>query len=265
MERELASTQYPGALAHLGYASRSSSMLANVTSSGLATVVFPRFAQQALSRRTGELAASFGQAVRLLLLVSVPVTLFVALFSHDLVALLFERRAFTAGDTRHVGDLFAIFSLNIIAVGVGSLTARVLYALGKYRLLTLVGVAELLAYVGYAYALTRWLGLVGVALAQVVYFGASALWQLLLLQGRLGCLLTLENAAYVCRVTAGSLAAGLAGWLVAKGIGGLFLRCAVGGGLCVLLLPVMFRLLKIVEFEVLWTLLRNRAARALRL
>jgi putative peptidoglycan lipid II flippase len=94
--------------------------------------------------------------------------------SEWLVRVLFERGAFGADDTAQVTLIQQMYLIQIPFVMVGILGGRLLIAMSKMYLLSIMAVINLAVVVVGNLVLMRWLGVSGIALATSIMYIVSA-------------------------------------------------------------------------------------------
>ena len=96
-------------------------------------------------------------------------------FSEPLVALVYQRGAFSAEDTQLVAQIQRAYLIQIPGVLVGMLAMRLLVAQGAYGIVALNSSLSVFASGALAWALSRRLGAVGIALGLSIVATISAL------------------------------------------------------------------------------------------
>jgi putative peptidoglycan lipid II flippase len=117
-----------GTIAALGYAGKTQ-RLASTLPGVLATVLFPKFADLSSLTSRDELRALCTRAVRMALFLSVPLGCILVVLREPVIAVLFERGAFSSAATVEVARLFALLALLMPAAVASSYFVKVLYAL----------------------------------------------------------------------------------------------------------------------------------------
>jgi putative peptidoglycan lipid II flippase len=111
---------------------------------------------------------------RLIVVVTVPLTLVLVLGSHEIVQMFFERGAFGTGDTHTVSRVQALSLLQIPPYIVSALYIRVLAALGTSRDFLLVALGAMGLNAALDALLGAWLGVAGIGLATAVVYLVTA-------------------------------------------------------------------------------------------
>jgi putative peptidoglycan lipid II flippase len=243
----------------------------------LATVSMPALARAAVADDLGTLKSTLSAAVRLVLVLTVPAAMLLAVFSQPLIAVLFEHGRFHAADTARTAAALIMYCLGLPAFAAIGVFSRTFYALGDtrrpmYASLTAVTVNLVLNLL--LIGPLRPLGLdhVGIALAASLAafanLGQLAYW----LRRRIGGFEGRRILVSLARVFVATAATGAVLWLLMQALGGRWRHghlaelavLAGGGALGVALGWAALRLLRVEEAAVLADLargLRRRFAR----
>jgi putative peptidoglycan lipid II flippase len=149
----------------------------------LATVLFPRFADERSAGTSAELESLGTRGLRMGLYLAAPTTAWALALRLPIVALLLERGAFGALATAHVAQLFGLLSLSTPAMVIATHAQKMLYARQQAWLptgITLAGCAVLTIVSPWA---ARWGGN-GLAALYTVLCWAGAVGLLTALYGR---------------------------------------------------------------------------------
>jgi putative peptidoglycan lipid II flippase len=113
---------------------------------------------------------------RSIVLVTVPITLGLVVFSHPLIKILFQRGAFTAVDTKIVSRVQAFLSLQIPFYILASLGVRLVSALKRNSVLMVIAGVNMVLNIIFNLILMRYAGVAGIALStSFVYLVSCAL------------------------------------------------------------------------------------------
>jgi putative peptidoglycan lipid II flippase len=170
----------PGSVASLGYANKLVAFGMGIGAVSLSSAVFPHFSRLVATRDWDRLRRTLRQYVVAMLALTIPVTVAGVLASRPIVRLLYERGAFTVADTVVVGEMQALYLLQIPFHLTGLLFVKFVSATAQNRVLMWVSAASTIVNVAANVLLVRWLGPAGIALAtSIVYvftFTVLALW-----------------------------------------------------------------------------------------
>jgi putative peptidoglycan lipid II flippase len=113
VDQAMASMLPSGSVAVLNYGNKSIALLTNLGTAALGTAVLPHFSRMFAHADWRGLRHSLRTWGRLILATTVPLTVVFMILSGPLVALVFERGAFTARDTTVVASVQAMYLLQI--------------------------------------------------------------------------------------------------------------------------------------------------------
>jgi len=129
----LASMLPQGSVSWLWYAFRLMQLPIGVFGVALATVSLPALSRAAVAQDMGALKSTLSATLRLVLLLTVPAALWLAVMSRPVIALLYEHGRFHALDTANTAGALIMYCVGLPAfAGVGVMT-RAFYALGDTR------------------------------------------------------------------------------------------------------------------------------------
>lgn len=173
VDRSMASMLPPGSVSALAYGSRLVAALLGVGSLALSTAVFPHFSRMVAVSDWAGARHTLWTYARLVLLVTVPLTIALVASSRPIVALLFERGAFSPRDTDVVARVQAFTALEIPFYVVGLLGVRLLSALRGNQVLLWIAGGSLALNVVANLLLMRAYGVAGIALSTSLVYGYS--------------------------------------------------------------------------------------------
>ena len=173
VDQAMAATLGSGNLAILNYGNKLVLPILGVTSSALATAVYPQFARMVAEARWRELRAAATRYSALILAATVPATVVGVALSPWIVRAVYEHGAFSARDSAAVASVQAMYALIIPLYTVAHLLSRVINAMAATKYMA-IGSAAIFGFnVAADYWLKEWIGIEGIALATVCNFGLS--------------------------------------------------------------------------------------------
>lgn len=230
IDRFLASQLPSGTISHLGYAFKIVTLLSLLLATSIATVVFPRMAQNTAAQDSVGLRYTLSTGMRVMWLATAPCLALAIALALPLISAIFQRGAFTREDTAAVGPLFQVYALALVGMCLGNLTGRTFYAMKNTRIIGIAGVIEALAYAVYTPLLANRLGGLGVALGLVIYYDASMVWQVLYLRHKMGSRGGRQIVDSFLRTLVAAVGGGSAAWLAIQLIASPWLQL-IGGGI----------------------------------
>ncbi|MBD8524839.1 murein biosynthesis integral membrane protein MurJ [Pseudomarimonas arenosa] len=164
-----------GAISAMAYASMFAFLPLEVFAQSVITTFYPSFGRHFARAEYAEAAQRYREGLRLVLFLTLPCAVLLALFAEPIMVLLLERGSFTAEDTRLTARITVLLTLGLVFRSVAFFNYRVLHAaLQPWRqvLIGLLGIATHMALC------LQWVdqhGAAGVALAASLSMLQSAL------------------------------------------------------------------------------------------
>ena len=195
----------------------------------LATVSMPALSRAAVRKDMPALKDTLSAAVRLVLLLTVPAAVFLAVLSQPIISLLFEHGRFHADAVTQTAGALVMYCIGLPFFASIGIFTRTFYALGDTRTPMQASLASVALNVVLNLALVgplRGLGLAhrGLALAASMAAAVNLLQLSLYLRGRIGGFDARRIISTLVRVLAASLAVGALLWLGLHALGGAWHR-----------------------------------------
>jgi putative peptidoglycan lipid II flippase len=176
IDQAMAAMLAPGSVAALGYGNKVVAFIIGLGSTSLGTAVFPHFARMAANADWQGVRHTFRTYARLILLITIPLTLLLFFLSEALVRLIYERGAFSIADTKLVGRVQAFYFLQMPFHVLGILGVRLLSALARNQALIRITGINLLVNIAANYLFMRYMGVAGISLStSLVYLVSMSL------------------------------------------------------------------------------------------
>ena len=188
----LASGQPEGSLTAINLAFALMMMPQALIAQAVAIAALPTFSAQVARGEVGEMRASLARTLRGVLFLSMPASLGLILLREPLVALLYQRGAFSATSTEQVAWALLWFAAGLVGHSLLEIVARAFYALHDTRTPVVVGATamslNIVLSLGLASVFSRigWAPHGGLALANSLATAIECLVLLLLIRRRLG-------------------------------------------------------------------------------
>jgi putative peptidoglycan lipid II flippase len=171
IDQAMAAMLAPGSVAALNYGKKIISLMVVLGATPLGTAVLPYFSQMVAERNWAACRHTLKTYSRSVLLITVPLTAAVVIFSQPLVRLLFQRGAFGAADTAVVGQVQAFLALEIPFYVLGIMGVRALSALKRNSMIMFIAGLNAAVNVVFNWLLMKYAGVAGIALSTaLVYF-----------------------------------------------------------------------------------------------
>jgi putative peptidoglycan lipid II flippase len=186
-DRYLLSGLIEGSISYISYANKITSVIPAVIVSGISIAIFPIMAKYAAEGKTHQLVGVMSKGIRMLIFLSIPITLFMMYYSKEIILLIYERGAFTSKDTLLVSNALYIYLLAMPAGVLGTIVGgQGYYVLKDTRTVAIVGVIEMLLYVGISFALLKYYGYLALPIANVIQVNMAVIVLGLILRYKLG-------------------------------------------------------------------------------
>jgi putative peptidoglycan lipid II flippase len=165
VNQSMAAMLEPGSVAALNYARKVVSVFIVVGATPLGTAALPYFSQMVANRDWIGCRRTLKTYSRSIALVMVPLTLALALFSHPLIRIVFQRGAFTAEDTKVVSHVLVFLSFQIPFYILVILGTRLISALKRNFVLMVIAGMSMALNVLLNLILMRYMGVAGIGLS----------------------------------------------------------------------------------------------------
>ena len=175
INQSMAAVLGSGSVATLNYGNKIITFTIGVGSLAIGTAVLPFFSRMIAAADWAGTRHTFHTYVRLLAIITIPLTLLLVWTAEPLTRLLFERGNFTAADTRIVSRVMICYTFQLPFYMIGIVGVRLLNALGKGRSVMIISVVNLIANVAGNYLLMRPLGVAGIAASTTTVYFVSCL------------------------------------------------------------------------------------------
>jgi putative peptidoglycan lipid II flippase len=185
IDNAMAAMLGPGNVSTLNYGNRIAAVIVTIGSVSLSTAVLPQFSRMAVAADWDGIRDTLKQSTRLILVITVPITVMLMLFSHNIVRVLFEGGAFTSENSQQVASVQSFYILQLPFYLVQIVFVRLIQALKANHILMWGTVFSFLLNAPMNYLFSKWLGVAGIALSTSVWYAFSfcylrfMMWRLL--------------------------------------------------------------------------------------
>ena len=217
-----ASSLSAGAISGLSFAWLITMTPLGVIGMAISTAAFPTLADQAASNDEAGMSDTLGRALRLIVFLSLPAGIALALLSKPLVVVLLQRGAFDVESTRLTAQALLFYAPALVAHSGIEILSRGFYALGNTRTPVIFAVASMAVNVALAAALVGPLEVRGLALALSVATAVEFLALYVAVSRRVPGLIDRRMKTALAKMTAaGAVMAAAAGGVYAVVVEGL--------------------------------------------
>jgi putative peptidoglycan lipid II flippase len=165
VDQSMAAALPMGSVAALNYGWSISSAVLGVVAQALAIAVLPSFSRLVAVRQWGAVRGFLRTYTWLSLGLGLAATVMLTAFARPLIALLFERGAFTPSDTATVANIQIAFAVQLPAYLASTVMVRLLAALKRNWVRTVGGLGNLILNIVLNYYLMQRFGIIGIALS----------------------------------------------------------------------------------------------------
>lgn len=254
----LATGQQEGAVSWLGFAFRLMYLPIGLFGASVATAALPEIARYAAAQDLASIRRTISGALRMMLMLNLPATLGLIVLARPIVALLYERGAFTPADTDATAAALMFYAPGLIGYSAVKIASPTFYSLRDSRTPVIVSVASVATNLAINLVFVRVFGYQGLALGTAIAAMVNAVALLWLLRGRLGGLDGARLAVALTKIAGASVAMAAAAWLTSAWLEGALpgngelvrlLRVSVAIAAGVVVLALSARVLRIHEFD----------------
>lgn len=164
-----------GGLSYIGYSFKLYNQFPSFFSIGISIAIFPLMANLVVEKSWEILKKNMSIAIRMLLFISLPITIILGIYSREVIEILFVRGAFLEQDAINTARAFSLYLLALPMAMVGGIIARGYYMFQDTITPTLIGIVEIILYVVCAYLFLPHLGYLAIPCAYAVYMNFSAI------------------------------------------------------------------------------------------
>ncbi|MBQ9988982.1 MAG: murein biosynthesis integral membrane protein MurJ [Clostridia bacterium] len=199
----------------------------------LTTIMFSRLSRIAAREDRKAFAETVSSSLEILAMIILPVSVICLFLQQEIIALAFQRGAFTAANTAFTAPVFGFYILGTLGFGFRSFLTRVFYARQDTRSPMWVGILCVGVNIGLDILLARPMGACGLTLATSVSGFVGAIVLLILLKKKLEGTHFIGFSGQLLRMAAATAIAFGAMYFASMllpfgaGLGRLFLRCVL--------------------------------------
>lgn len=133
VDRMFASLLPAGGVSALNYAARVRDLPVSIFVGSYATVLFPTLVDLASENKLEEFKKTLLQSLRIILFVMLPLATLTFILGQPIIRFVFERGAFTAGDTNITATILIFFSIGMVGDALNQILNRAFFALKDLR------------------------------------------------------------------------------------------------------------------------------------
>ena len=213
IDRNFASSLTTGAISSLNYANKLIGLITALIGAALGTVLFPKMSEFAAEDNYASLKKYLMGCIKKLTPILLPMTAGVMILAEPVVRLLFERGAFTAGDTRRTAECLQMYAICFTGGSINALIVRAFYAIKNTRAPAAVSALAVCVNIALNFLLIGPLQHRGLALATGIATTVSMLLLTVLLRRSLGALGLTSELRELAKTTLATLIMAAAVWV----------------------------------------------------
>jgi len=174
-DRWLASGLPEGSISILGYSTKLVNILQSITTTGVSVSLFPLMSGLAARNDYLMLKEKMGKGIKILLYVTIPMSILLGVDGKSAIPLLFERGAFGKLTSENTFNVFSIYMIALPATAIGTIIGQGYYIFQDSVTPVIVGILETIFYIAVSLVLVRMIGLLAIPSSCAIYFNFSIL------------------------------------------------------------------------------------------
>ena len=178
VSQSMAASLGPGTVSALSYGNKLTTVMLGIGQLAVSSAVFPHFSRMVAVRDWCGLRHTLLTYSRWLFIGTLPVVAALIYYSEPVVALAFQRGAFSAADTHLVGQIQAIYLLQVPLYIVKTLFVKLISAFKANHVFMWGNAINLTMSIILTYVLMQWFGVIGVAMATTLMYLISGVFLL---------------------------------------------------------------------------------------
>ncbi len=172
-EKIIASNLDIGSVSYLGYSGQIITVLGTLTSNGVSTVMFPLISKYWSNRNFENVKYYLSKSLKLILLLTIPISIYLVFFGKYIIRETFERGAFTPAASVSVYWAIVFSMGGFIFQSIGSIIVKLFYISGHTTINTIISSLELILYMLLAHYLVNDYSFLGLPIALSISSGIS--------------------------------------------------------------------------------------------
>ena len=174
VDKVLASGLTIGAVSALSYSNSLNSIVTSVFIVSLSTVLYPALVESASKEDNSSFANNLMQNLQMLFIIIAPISLITAIYSSDVVTIVFQRGSFQSTATDLTSNALTYYALGYAFIGIREIVIRGFYAIGDSKTPMYNGVLSVGLNIILSVILVSFMGIGGIALASTIAAVISA-------------------------------------------------------------------------------------------
>jgi putative peptidoglycan lipid II flippase len=245
----IASLLPQGSVSYLNYSFRLMQFPIGVFGVAVATVTFPIISAYAAKKEMGQLLSTFSSSFKLVLFLTIPSAVFLAVASQPVISVLFQHGKFNFLDTIASSQALIFYCIGLFAYSSVRLTASTFYSMGDTKTPVKTSVVAVAVNIVLNLILMHPLGFRGLALAASVAAMTNLFLLLLILDKRIGPLDRKDIGNTFIKILSSAALMGIGLWIYLKYFGLNLETAPLPGKILELVIILVFGLISYLVFS----------------
>ncbi|CAH1225195.1 Lipid II flippase MurJ [Paenibacillus auburnensis] len=165
VDQMIASNLGSGGISALNYANKINLSINTIFVMSVVTILYPKISKLAAEKKVEELKKSATETINIVIILIIPITMGVLVFSNQIITLLFGRGAFDSFAINMTSKVLIYFSIGLIGIGLREVLSRVFYSMQDTKTPMINAAIGLGLNIILNIILSKYLGIGGLALA----------------------------------------------------------------------------------------------------
>lgn len=208
VDRMLASFSAEGAVSALSYSANLNDLVISVVSSSLITVFFTEFSNNSAENHTELLKSNLRKGVSMLVFLLLPITVITAVFSRDIVTIVYYRGSFGSEAVNLTSLALLIYAMSWMTASVEKLFMKAFYALNDTRTPMGISIFTVIINIILSICFVQFFGFAGIPMGTVAAEMCSVVFNLFFLKRKIGNLGFIHSVFDFAKMVLAALATG---------------------------------------------------------
>lgn len=165
VDKTIASGLRVGAISALGYSSKLFSFIYAIIINPIITILYPNMSKCVIDNDYDRLKLLLHEAIRIMIILIIPITIGVMLFSKEIIILLFGRGKFNFDAVAVTSYALFFYAISLLVLGLRNILSRVFYAMADTLIPTINTIIGLFLNIVLNIILSKVMGVGGLALS----------------------------------------------------------------------------------------------------
>lgn len=252
IDRMFGSSLGDGAISSLNYANKINVLATSIFIASILTAQYPLFSKYYAEENISELKSSYAKTIRMLTIITIPITIVFMINGELVVKILFQRGEFTEKDVYITASVLLHYAIAIVFIGVREASNKLYFSMGDTRTPMIISISAVVINIAMNFILVPYMGVNGLALSNSIaaIYSASILTYLLnrkingiinmIFKDSYKIMLVILISAFLCK--------GFESWFNISTVGNVFVFL-IFPGFMVMLIGIYFSLMYVFKVE----------------